>query len=126
MPLVLVIDDEARVRQQVRRILAAASHEVIEAADGEIGVALLREQRPSVVITDIVMPKKDGIETIREIRCVSPNTRIIAISGGHGGPSDMLYLDVAKKLGADAILAKPFRKADLLQTIARVLARKDV
>jgi two-component system, chemotaxis family, chemotaxis protein CheY len=121
MPLVLVIDDDAPLRRMVRRILTEASHEVAEAEDGEAGLALLRKEQPALVLTDLVMPKKEGIETIREIRRTSPETRVIAMSGSDFGPSATLYLHAAEKLGADAVLAKPFRADELLQTIARVL-----
>jgi|SRR5579864_1048798 len=122
MPLVLVIDDDANVRRLVRRILSALSHSVVEAEDGEMGMALLRDERPALVITDLVMPRKEGIETIREIRQLSPGTKIIAISGNEIGSSSTLYLRAAATLGADAILAKPFREAELVEAIANVLA----
>jgi len=122
MSLVLVIDDDAHVRRMVHRILSSASHTVIEAEDGEAGMALLRDKHPTIVITDVLMPKKEGIETIREIRQLSPDTKVIAISGSDIGSSGPFYLQIAKKLGADAILAKPFRERELLQMITRVLA----
>jgi len=122
MSLVLVIDDDAHVRRLVRRILSSASHTVIDAEDGEAGMALLRDKRPALVITDLLMPKKEGIETIREIRQVRPDTKVIAISGSDIGSSGPFYLQIAKKLGADAVLAKPFRARELLQMITRVLA----
>jgi DNA-binding response OmpR family regulator len=121
MALILVIDDDARVRRQVRRILSAARHTVIEAPDGAAGMALLREKHPARVITDIIMPRKDGIETILEIRRVRPNTKVIAVSGGHSEPSDALYLKAPQKLGADAVLAKPFRSAELLNAVEACL-----
>jgi CheY-like chemotaxis protein len=121
MPLALVIDDEAGVRRLVCRILAGANYTVLEAPDGKAGLVLLRDQRPSLVITDLVMPVKEGIETIREIRQLSPETKIVAMSGSDSSSGGGLYLRAAGKLGADAVLAKPFRPTDLLATVGRVL-----
>jgi CheY-like chemotaxis protein len=122
MALVLVIDDDSQVRRMVRRILAQANHVIIEAEDGEAGMKSVRDERPALVITDLFMPRKEGIETIREIRRASPATKVIAISGSEIGPSGALYLDAASKLGADMVLAKPFRSAELLAAVARALA----
>lgn len=122
MPLILVIDDDVQVRRMMRRILSQTDHSVIEAEDGEAGMALLRDERPTLVITDLVMPRKEGIETIREIREASPETKVIAMSGSNGQSASALYLTLAVKLGADAVLAKPFRAAELIETISRVLA----
>jgi CheY-like chemotaxis protein len=113
MPSVLVIDDDAGIRRMIVRILAAAGHEVSEAADGQEGLQRLREHRHEIVITDIVMPEQEGIETIRRIRAVAPQTRIIAISGG-GSTGTGMYLKLAKRTGADITLAKPFRARELL------------
>jgi two-component system, chemotaxis family, chemotaxis protein CheY len=120
MALILVIDDVSTMRELVRRMLQGTEHSVIEADDGENGLALFREQRPDVVITDLFMPRKEGIETIREIRRSSSVTKIIAMSGSETFASD-LYLNAAERLGADAALAKPFSRAQLLQVIAGLL-----
>jgi CheY-like chemotaxis protein len=121
---ILIIDDDPSMRRTVSRILARAGHEVIEAPDGLEGVELFRRNHPDIVVTDIVMPKKEGIETILELRRENPLTLILAISGGAtllGGSAPLDYLDLAKGLGADAVLAKPFRAPDLLQQIDNLL-----
>jgi len=121
---ILIIDDDPSMRRTVSRILARAGHEVIEAPDGLEGVELFRRNHPDIVVTDIVMPKKEGIETILELRRENPLTLILAISGGAtllGGSAPLDYLDLAKGLGADAVLAKPFRAPDLLQEIDNLL-----
>jgi CheY-like chemotaxis protein len=120
MALILVIDDVAMMRDLVRRMLERDQHSVIEAEDGEVGIAVVEMQDPALVITDLIMPKKEGIETIQQIRRSHPNTKIIAMSG-HVGPDGPSYLDAARKLGADAILAKPFLKAALLDVVDRLL-----
>jgi CheY-like chemotaxis protein len=122
MSLILVIDDAATVRQLVGRILVEAKHSVLEAQDGDIGVALFQRHRPPLVITDLFMPNKEGIETIQEIRRLSPGTKIIAMSASTSA-TGKLYLGAAKKLGADAILAKPFEPAELLDVVNRLITK---
>ncbi|HEX9490535.1 MAG TPA: response regulator [Stellaceae bacterium] len=123
MAVILVIDDAATVRHLMRRVLTEAQHSVIEAQDGEVGLSLFEAQRPCLVITDLFMPNREGIETIQQLRRLSPDAKIIAMSAS-GTASGKLYLGAAKKLGADAILPKPFMPADLLAAVERVLARQ--
>jgi DNA-binding response OmpR family regulator len=113
---ILVIDDDTLLRQTMRRMLESAGHEVVEAANGRTGVEAFRTHRTDAVISDIIMPDKEGIETIREIRGLSPTVRIVAVSGG-GRNHNMEFLTIAGKLGADATLAKPFRKEQLLACV---------
>lgn len=119
MALILVIDDVATMRMLVRRMLHG-KHGVIEAEDGEVGIAMVEKQNPDIVITDLIMPKREGLETIQQIRRSHPNTKIIAMSG-HVRPDGNSYLDAARKLGADAILAKPFFRSALLDIVDRLL-----
>ncbi len=119
MASVLVIDDESTIRALVRRILSSARYSVTEAADGRDGLEYLAAERPAVVITDIFMPNMEGLETIREIRRRSPDTKILAISGSDFSPK---YLGTAQLFGADAVLRKPFRAAELLETVNRLAA----
>jgi len=114
---ILVIDDEPQMRRMIARVLNGAGHTVRQAADGNEGMALFRQAQPALVITDIVMPDAEGIETIRELRKAAPTLPILAISGG----STPLYLDAAGKLGASAVLAKPFSNEDLLTTVEALL-----
>jgi CheY-like chemotaxis protein len=113
---ILVIDDEKLLRQTIRRMLESAGHEVIEAEDGRAGIAAFAQHQFDAVVTDIIMPQKEGIETIREIRTVNPTVRIVAISGG-GRNQNMEFLRLAGKLGATNTLAKPFRKEELLASV---------
>ena len=116
MACVLVIDDEPMVRQVVRRLLESAGHKVLEAENGHGGLEYLRRHRPQVVITDIIMPGKEGIETIIEMKQMVPDLRIIAISGG-GRTGNLDFLKLARKLGACAALSKPFDNAELLKAV---------
>jgi len=117
MAKILVIDDDSRMRRLVARILAGENHEVVEAANGKSGMVQFAASRPDVVVTDLLMPEQEGIETIRELRRIAPSVRIVAMSGGGGGDNDMMFLGMAKALGADAVLAKPFRADELLRAV---------
>jgi CheY-like chemotaxis protein len=113
---VLLIDDEPGLRITMRKMLEAGGHEVVEADNGRRGLETYRKQPSDVVVTDIIMPDKEGIETIRDIRALDPNVRIVAISGG-GRNQNSEFLRIAAKLGASATLAKPFRKEDFLACV---------
>jgi two-component system chemotaxis response regulator CheY len=111
---VLVIDDQQPMRQTVRRILESAGHEVIEADDGHAGLAAFHAHAPDVVVTDILMPAMDGIETIRTLRAIAPDLRIVAISGSRASLDLLRY---AREFGATTAISKPFRKAELLAAV---------
>lgn len=117
---ILVIDDDESMREVLRLMLQSLKLQVIEAANGVAGLALFCAHKPNLVITDILMPEKDGIETVREIRMIDPDARIIAISGGGDGkyPNP---LALAKKLGATDALQKPIRRDQLIGAVARAL-----
>jgi len=114
---ILVADDEAGVRGFLRAALEMGGYEVIEAADGNQALRLARVGRVDLVITDLIMPDKEGIETIQALRKELPGIAIIAISGAFGGR----YLKAAQRLGANAALGKPIRAELLLATVAAVL-----
>ena len=120
MSHILVIDDDIDLRVIMQEALQAEGYEVSVAADGAQGIALQREQPASLLITDIFMPNKEGIETIRDFRKEFPNVPIIAMSGG-GRLKPEGSLSAAKALGAGVILRKPFKMSDLLRSVAAVL-----
>lgn len=113
---ILLIDDDAMLRQTIRRMLGSAGHEVVEAENGRVGLDAFRKQKVDAVVTDIIMPQKEGIETIRDLRVLNPQVRIVAMSGG-GRTHQMDFLSIAAKLGADTTLTKPFRKEALLACV---------
>jgi DNA-binding response OmpR family regulator len=123
MAKVLVIDDDAAMRRLVRRILNGAGHEAVEAQDGVVGLAKFHAEAPDIVITDIIMPEREGVQTILEMRATGSQIGIIAMSGGGMGTAQ-LYLNIARDLGADAVLAKPFRPDELIAAVDRLLNRK--
>jgi DNA-binding response OmpR family regulator len=120
---ILVVDDDAAVRDSIAMVLDGAGFQVDQADHGASGMRLLRANEPELVITDILMPHKEGIETIREIRAVLPQTPIIAISGSAEPRAD--YLKMAQSFGASAILAKPFDPVVLLELVNRLLSARD-
>jgi DNA-binding response OmpR family regulator len=133
MARVLIIDDEEDVRDAVRLTLERAGHAVVVAARGDAGILMHRDNAADVIIIDIVMPGQNGVDTIRELRNGSPDTRIIAISGGGNlGPAGYqpgaiktaAYLAAAQAAGADLTYTKPFDRQELLDAIAALASSK--
>ncbi len=123
---ILVIDDDELVRDTLVNVLEHDGYTVIVAGEGEEGIARIRDNAVDLVITDILMPGKEGIETIAEIRRSHPGLRIIAMSGGGDLArvvGNELFLGMAEKLGADVTLTKPFRMHEITEAVARLLAR---
>lgn len=121
MALIMIVDDDARIQLALRQIVESADHRVIEAGEGQDAIELFAEYRPDLVVTDIFMPRTDGIEVIRAIRRISPDARIIAMSG-HCFESDWNCFESILDLGADLALRKPFTSAALLSAVERLLS----
>jgi len=120
MTKILVIDDERMMRATMTRILQRANYEIVTAVDGADGLALFRRHCPDLVITDIIMPEREGIETIRQILRERPDTKILAMSGG-GGRGGIDFLTMAHQLGASDVIRKPFDPRELLDRVAGCL-----
>ncbi|MFA5182840.1 MAG: response regulator [Syntrophales bacterium] len=122
MARILLIDDDEQFRMLLRKMLEKAGYNDIEEAnDGSMGVKLFRQHPFDLVITDLIMPDKEGIETIIELTGENPQIKIIAMSGGgRVGPQD--YLETAKRLGASRTLAKPFNYSELVDTVHELLS----
>jgi DNA-binding response OmpR family regulator len=121
---IILIDDDSVVRVVVRRMLEKKGHRVMEASDGSSGLELIRKNPADLIITDILMPEKEGIETIRELRKEFPEVKIIAISGGGKvGPEN--YLALAEKIGAQRSLSKPFSWNELMEAVDSLLGDTD-
>ncbi len=124
MARILVVDDNADVRTVMSGVLAAAGHEVTLAEDGARALEAQRRALSPIVIADILMPEKDGIETIRDLRHEFPSVKIIAMSGsGMKLKNTELSLFVAKEAGADVVLRKPFLPEVLLKTVQELLGK---
>jgi DNA-binding NtrC family response regulator len=121
MARILIIDDEPNLRSMLRRMLHLAGHQVSEAGNGAEGINLYERDPLDLVITDIFMPKKEGIETIIALHRADPDLPIIAISGG-GRSGNMDSLCSAKKLGARHTFSKPFRGDQLLSAVSESLS----
>jgi len=116
---ILLIDDDPLVRFALATMLRDQSYEVVTADNGFLGMKLLRDTDPDIVVTDIIMPDQEGFETIIEVKREHPHIKVIAISGGlRQGNLDILPM--AKALGADAVIAKPFEPSQLIDEIKRL------
>jgi DNA-binding response OmpR family regulator len=121
MTYVLLIDDDDEVRAMVEQMLTQDGHRVSIAKDGEEGLRLAQQKKPELIITDILMPRKDGIETILAMAQAGLTVPIIAMSGGRRGVSAQFNLDSAAMMGVKATLTKPFVRADLRAAIKLAL-----
>jgi len=116
---ILLVDDDELIRSFIKEVLTHHHFKVTEAENGKDGLKLFRSIHPDMVITDIVMPKMEGISFIQELRSYNKNISIIAMTGNiHGRMEE--YLDISSKLGADYILRKPIKSEDLLATIDKI------
>ena len=120
MASVLIIDDQDFVRFTLKQMLERSGHDVIEASNGDEAIRLFESTDPDLVITDILMPDKGGIEIIAELKISYPDLKIVAMSGG-GRTENMDYLELASATGADATLLKPFRAQDVLDLVTKTL-----
>jgi two-component system response regulator (stage 0 sporulation protein F) len=119
---ILVVEHDPNMRSMIGLLLNSAGHTVLESEDGVAASAILERERIDLVITDVVMPKKDGLEFIREVRQQWPTVPIIAVSGGGDHLDGNYCLKVARSMGAAATLDKPFDERKLLQVIADLAA----
>ncbi len=120
MATILLIDDDDLLRGALIQSLVKAGHKVIEASDGLQGCELARSLSVDLVLTDLVMPVQEGVETIMTLRRERPRLPIIAMSGGV--TNSKLYLEIAGKIGAKRMLPKPFLPRALLAMIDEILA----
>lgn len=117
---ILIIEDDNEVREYLEIVLSRAGYEVASASNGKEGVELFLAQPADLVVSDIIMPEKDGIETILELRRANAQLKVIAISGG-GRCEPENYLHSAKLLGANRTMKKPFTNQEILDAISELL-----
>ena len=120
--LVCVIDDDAMVRGTICGVLNHAGFATVQASDGDKGLQVVAQSKPAVVVTDIIMPNREGIETILALKAQFPTIGVLAISGSYS-PGPISYLETAQALGADDCLAKPFKADELVGKVTRLAAR---
>ena len=124
MARLLLIEDDQTLRRALRIALVKSGYEVVEAGDGHEGLLAFKAQPVDLVITDLIMPEMEGVETIHALRQLSPFLPIIAISGGgRGSPEN--YLHIAQKLGAAKAFAKPLEPSELCAAVASLLGEND-
>ena len=122
MATILVIEDDPQFRQMLAQMLTQAGHQVETAENGVLGLERFRQSAPELVITDILMPEKDGIDTILEIKREGTDTRVIAISGGRRAITPQFNLDSAALIGVQQVLAKPFSRQQILEAVEAALS----
>lgn len=124
MTTILVADDDAQIRTTMQKLLTKAGHTVYEAANGIEAEQFVAQTPVELVITDIIMPDKEGLMLVRDLRRQVPDLRIIAMSGG-GRAGAFTLLETASQFGADAVLRKPFRGGELVELVAATMAGAD-
>lgn len=121
MSKILIIDDDEQIRNLFKRKLDSHGYNTLTADDGDVGLLLFRQENPDLTLVDIIMPRKEGIEVIREIMAEFPDTKMIAISaGGRGKASE--YLEYAHRFGAKRVLEKPIDLDKLVDVVKEVLS----
>ncbi len=120
MDSVLIIEDDEYVQQMLKQTFERSGYEVATASNGRIGIQLFQGKPFDVVITDLIMPEMEGIETISKLRKDNPDVKIIAISGGGRNNSDD-YLHLAEKIGATRTFAKPVDRNELLKAVKELI-----
>ncbi len=124
MARILIIDDNDEFRRTLRMSLEKAGYDIVEASNGNEGIRIYHDKPTDLVIADVIMPEKEGVGTMIELRRDFPDVKIIAISGGgFEEPAD--YLEGAELVGgAQRVLAKPFTREEMLRTIKELLEEK--
>jgi DNA-binding NtrC family response regulator len=123
MPTILLVEDDDLVKDMLTQVLERAAYKVIGANNGEEATEVLKNSKPDLMVTDLIMPKKSGITLISEVKNKHPNMEIIAISGG-GRLDPLGYLDLSESLGATISFEKPIDKSALLMAIDLLLHSK--
>ncbi|MCF6286635.1 MAG: response regulator [Candidatus Hydrogenedentes bacterium] len=125
MARVLIIDDDYAMRQAIREILEDAGHEIVEAPNGLSGIEMQRKHHVDLVISDIFMPEKEGMSTIRDLCGEFPGLRTIAMSGGNDDLSTPGgFIELARRFGARATITKPFKVEEFLAVVNQVLCEE--
>ncbi len=122
MAQIIVIDDDQFIRKSLQRMLEKEGHTVKIAEDGEKGLELVRNEMPDLIIIDIVMPNKEGIETINELLKKYPGIKIIAMSGGGQRLDAAQYLHLALKIGVRATIKKPYERSEMVKLVSEAIS----
>lgn len=120
MSKILVIDDSQSIIDMMGDFLSAEGHEVLTAENGNTGIQMIKKYRPSLVVTDIIMPEKDGVEVTLFLRMNYPEIKLVVMSAGGAIPAEQHLLHMSQ-LGAEHMLVKPFSKSDMLSAVNKAL-----
>ena len=120
MKSILIADDEPGIRELAKRAFAAAGHPTFEAGNGHEAIKVMERAHIDLAVMDIIMPGKEGVETILEIKTRWPDCKVLAISGG-GRIAAQDFLDLARHVGADDTLRKPFKFNELVEMARKLL-----
>lgn len=121
MKEILIVDDEEQIRTALKHMLEKEGYTVREASNGDVALRLHREKQADLIVTDIIMPEKEGLGTILELKNEFPGAKIFAMSGG-GKNSPEQYLRMAKGFGVDKIFVKPFSREELVSAVKEILS----
>ena len=119
MAVIFLVEDEAELRTRLKELLLKSGYEVLEFTNGKDVLEMYQRRRPDLVITDLVMPEKEGLELLLDLRRIVQNAKCIAMS--EDGPGGDTYLLIAQKFGAKLGLTKPFTDEEFLQAVVTVL-----
>jgi CheY-like chemotaxis protein len=122
MAVILVADDDPLIRTMMQKLLTRVGHTVLQAATGLEAELVVADQTIDVLITDIIMPDKEGLTLVRDLHKKLPHLKIIAMSGG-GRSGAFTVLDAAAQFGANTVLRKPFRGTELIEAVAGALGQ---
>ena len=122
MAAILIVDDDDLTRIVVKRILEIDHHTIFQAANGQEALQVVSTSPVDLLITDILMPERDGLDVVAQVRGTHPWVKVLAYSGG-GSLRDFDVLTYAKEAGAHAALQKPFSVSDLLSAVDKLLRR---
>ena len=117
---ILIVEDDERLRNTLGQLLSEQGYETSLAGNGEVGKRLAQELSPDIVITDVFMPEKDGIELIFDLRRAGSKAKVIAISGGHAAYDIARLSQMLNSMGVAAFLEKPLSLDDLLENIRKI------
>ncbi|MCK4881946.1 MAG: response regulator [Candidatus Omnitrophica bacterium] len=121
MAQILIIDDNDQFRGMLQEMLSQSGYKVLVASDGRDGVALYREKRPDLVITDVIMPEKDGAEVIFELQKEFPGIKMIVMTGGGNGNAQIYLKSIMAYSNVKHAFEKPFNMSELLATVKEII-----
>lgn len=122
MKHILVVDDDELFRAMLCETLRTSGYGVLEAENGKAAMKVVARAKPDLVVTDLIMPEQEGIETIREIKRIFPEMKIIAVSGGMRG-GDMDFLPIAEYMGASRVFKKPIDRKAFLSAVSELVEK---